>query len=250
MTNKPRIIATIEARMTSTRLPGKVLLPILNKPALLRMIERVRYSKFIDSVVVATTHNDSDDPIVAICRDNEIPYFRGSENDVLDRVLKTGKIFQAEVLVELTGDCPLIDPDHIDTVIENLLSGDFDYSSNIETRSFPDGFDVQAFWLKTLEKVDQLTDDPIDRVHVTYYILRNLDKFRTTNFCADEYMFWPELGLTLDEMPDYVLISKVFESLYSNDKKFSARDIVTLLRNNQSFLELNAQVRRKKPEEG
>ena len=173
MKNNRRIVATIEARMTSTRLPGKVLLKIGGKPALEYMIKRIEQSKLIDEIVVATTTKDSDLPIIDLCARVGCKHFRGSEQDVLLRVLDAAKSVGADIIVELTGDCPFIDPEIIDKLIELYFSRDYDYASNVVERSFPDGFDTQVFSVKSLERVSEMTDDPIDRVHVSCYFYKN-----------------------------------------------------------------------------
>lgn len=245
-----RIAATIEARMTSSRLPGKVLMPLAGRPALERLIERLSRSLFIDEIVVATTKNKTDDAIVTLCEDIDCGYFRGSEDDVLRRVLDAANSAKADIIVEITGDCPLIDHRHIDAVIELFFSGDYDYASNTIERSFPDGFDVQVFPTKVLSKVDKLTKDPIDRVHVSYYIYSHPEQFKLANYKAVGELHWPELRVTLDEEKDYKLIEAIFNGLISWNKDFSALDVVRLLRSNPELLEINAGVRTKKAEEG
>jgi spore coat polysaccharide biosynthesis protein SpsF len=152
--------------------------------------------------------------------------------------------------VELTGDCPLIDHRHIDKIIEVFYSGDYDYASNIVERSFPDGFDVQVFPVSVLEEVDRLTDDPIDRVHVSYYIYTHPERFRLTNWKAEGRMYWPDLRVTLDESSDYELLNIIFEGLVGSKPDFSAVDVVNFLRERPELLKVNAKVRTKAVEEG
>ena len=247
---KQIIVATIEARMTSSRLPGKVLLPLAGKPALERLVERIRRSRYVDDIVVATTINNEDQPIVDLCEKIGCLYFRGSEEDVLSRVLSAAKSVTGDIIVEITGDCPLIDHRHIDKVIELFYSGEYDYASNTIERSFPDGFDVQVFPVHVLEEVDRLTHDPIDRVHVSYYIYTHPERYRLFNWKAEGVMYWPGLGITLDEEDDYILLNKIFEELFPKNADFSAKDVVELLRNRPELVEINSNVRRKAPEEG
>ena len=245
-----KIVALIEARMTSFRLPGKVLLPLAGIPSLECMISRIQGSHYLDDVVVATTVNIEDGPIEDLCLRIGCQYYRGSEDDVLQRVLDAAHEKKADLIVEITGDCPLIDHRHIDHLIDLYYSGDYDYASNIIERSFPDGFDVQVFPTKVLEIVDQLTDDPIDRVHVSYYIYTHPERFKLVNWRAEGEMYWPELGLTLDEQDDYELLRIIYEKLMPINKDFSAEDVVSLLRRNPKYLEINAHVRRKTASEG
>jgi len=245
-----KITATVEARMASSRLPGKVILPLSGKPALEILVERIRRSRYIDDIVVATTVNEMDDPIIELCKNIKCKYFRGSENDVLKRVLEAARLVGTDIVVEITGDCPLIDHRHIDRVIELFYSGSYDYASNAIERSFPVGFDVEVFPLKVLEKVDKITNDPIDRVHVSYYIYSHPEEFRLVNWKAEGDMFWPELGITLDEKEDYELINRICEELLPKDGDFSAEKIITLLKNKPELVEINKKVRRKNVLEG
>ena len=149
--NGKKICATIEARMTSSRLPGKVLMNFCGKTNLEHIVERLKRSKYIDEVVVATTINKEDDSIVELCNNIGCKYYRGSEDDVLLRVLEATKSISAEIIVEITGDCPVIDWRHTDILIEKFFSAKYDYVSNIIERSFPRGFDVQVFPVTVLE---------------------------------------------------------------------------------------------------
>jgi len=248
--NNKKIVATIEARMTATRLPGKVLLPLAGKPALERLIQRLKRSKYLDEIVIATTVNKDDEPIVGLANRLGIKYFRGSEDDVLKRVLEAAKSVKADIIVEITGDCPLMDPRLVDQGIEEFFSGDYDYAANIIKRSFPDGFDVQIFPVEILEQVNKLTNDPIDRVHVTYYIYNHPKEFKLHNWEADERCFWPDLRVTLDERADYELINKIFKNFLPKKVYFSVYDVVKFLKNKPELLNINKDVKTKKPEEG
>jgi len=139
MKKKPKIVASIEARMTSSRLPGKVLLPAIRGMSMIElMIDRVKQSKYIDEIVVATTTNDTDNPIIELCIKKGVKFYRGSEDDVLGRVLQAHKSLQSDIIVELTGDCPLVDPEIIDGIINEYLENNFDYVSNSHVRSLLD----------------------------------------------------------------------------------------------------------------
>ncbi|MDO9183409.1 MAG: glycosyltransferase family protein, partial [Bacteriovorax sp.] len=198
-------IVTIEARMTSTRLPGKVLMPLLGKPVLERMVERIKRAKKIDGIVVATTINDADDLIVDLCNRLNVSVFRGSEYDVLGRVLGAAEALAADIIIELTGDCPLIDPSHIDEMIDYYLEGQYDYASNRLELGLPDGFDVQVFSCENLKKISHLTNDPIDRVHVSCFFYNNpqLFKIGKKKISVNDLSYFPELAVTLDEQEDY-----------------------------------------------
>lgn len=250
MIDKKKVVGTVQARMTSSRLPGKVLMPLAGKPALKRLVDRMRKSKYIDEVIVATTINEPDNRIVDFCNKHRIKFHRGSEYDVLKRILDAAENANADIMVAITGDAPLIDFRHIDNVLEVLTEGSYDYVSNSIERSFPDGFDAQAFPVSVLKKVDKLTNDPIDRVHGTYYIYTHPEMFKLKNIKAEGKMYWPDLGVTLDEKKDYEFINVIFKHLLPVDEYFSAEDVVNFLLKNSELLNINKDVRRKKPSEG
>ncbi len=245
-----KIIATIEARMTSTRLPGKVLLPLAGKPALERLIERLRRSEYLNEIVVATTINKADNPIVELADKLRVKHFRGSEEDVLGRVLGAARSVDADIIAEVTGDCPLVDWRLIDKGIEEFFSRKADYASNLINPSFPIGFDVQVFPTAVLAEVDELTHDPIDRTHVSYYIYNHPEKYKLHNWQADASCHWPDLRVTLDEKEDYELLNIIFEKLLPRNEDFSASDVIIFLKNNPKLLEINKNVRQKDAQEG
>ena len=240
-----RIVGIVQARMSSTRLPGKVLLPLAGKPVLKRIIERMKKSKYLDEIMIATSIRKADDKIVKFCQKNKIKYYAGSENDVLKRVLQAAVSCQADVIVAITGDCPLVDYRFIDKVVKTLINGPYDYVSNAIVITFPDGFDVEAFYTKVLEKVDKLTQDPSDREHVTYYIYNHPKTFRLKNIKAKGKMYWPDLGLTLDEEKDYELLNIIYKKLLPKNRYFSARQVVDFLRQNPEFTKINKYIQRK-----
>ena len=172
-------MASVEARMTSSRLPGKVLMESLPGVSMLEyMINRVKKSNNIDDIIVATTINKEDDPIVELCKKLKVKFFRGSEDDVLLRVLNAHEHFKSDIIVELTGDCPLIDYELIDKIIDVYNNNNYDYVSNSHVRSYPDGFDVQVFSTKLLGEVSLLTKDSYDRENVSSFIYRS-ERYKT-----------------------------------------------------------------------
>lgn len=238
------IVCTIEARMTSSRLPGKVLLPAAGAPLLAHMVERLRRSRHIDRVVVATTEDPSSDPIEALARELGAGCFRGSEDDVLARVLGAARAHGAELIVETTGDCPLIDPGVVDLVIERFLDGGADYCSNTLERTYPRGMDVQVFPAAVLAEVAALTDDPADREHVSLYIYEHPERYRVRSVRSDR----PETGdwrLTVDTEEDYALVRAVFEALHPRDPAFGLDAILALLDARPDLRELNRHVGQK-----
>lgn len=228
--------------MSSTRLPGKVLLDAAGKPMLERMIERVRRVPSINTVVVATTTNESDNPIVELAERLGVAVFRGSEQDVMSRVVGAAKANHIDVIVELTGDCPLIDPAIIERVIGAYIESGADYCSNILKRSFPIGMDTQVFSAKVLEDAFSRTNDPHDREHVSLFIYRHPELYKLHNLEADESQHAPELRLTLDTKEDSILIRAVFEALLSQNEEFDLSDILKLLRMRPDLCLANAHI--------
>lgn len=229
-------IVTIEARMTSSRLPGKVLMESCGKPLLQHMIERIRRSTMIDDIVVATTVNKTDDVIIELCNRLGCHYFRGSEEDVLQRVLMAAKHYNADVIVETTGDCPCIDWRHIDRLVRFYMDNDYDFVSNCTEPSYPDGFNIRIFSTDALEKVSKLTNDPKDREHVSIYFPNHPEIFKSYNEMAKGNEYRPELEITLDEIGDYNLINAIFEGLYQKNRDFTLNDVLSFIDANPHVL--------------
>lgn len=240
-----RIVATIEARMTSSRLPGKVMLEARGKPMIAHLIDRLRRAKSIDQVVLATTVNRADDCLVELARAMGIGHFRGSETDVMTRVIGAAESAGADIVVEITGDCPVIDPGIVEQTLQMFLHNDCDYVSNAHVRSYPDGMDCQVFKLETLKKSAALTDDPLDHEHVTLHIRRHPELFRPIYLVAPPDLSWPELGLVLDEPRDYELLKQLIGHFGNANPYFSCLQAVTTLRQRPDWIALNAGVYRK-----
>jgi spore coat polysaccharide biosynthesis protein SpsF len=180
-----RVVALVESRMASTRLPGKNLLPILGKPMLARLLERLKRCRMVDELCVATTRDAADDALEALARAEGVACHRGSVDDVLERTLHAATALKADVIVEITGDCPLVDPDIADAAVRRYLKGGVDYVANVLDRlSFPVGFDVQVYSRAALAEVSGLTDDPFDRGNVTPFFYRNPQRYRLLNLFA------------------------------------------------------------------
>jgi spore coat polysaccharide biosynthesis protein SpsF len=247
MYNNKKICATIEARMTSSRLPGKVLMDFSGKPSLQHIIERLKRSKYIDEVVVATTINSTDAPLIQLCEKIGCKYFRGSEEDVLLRVLEAAKSVSADLIVEITGDCPVIDWRHTDRLIELFYSGDYDYAANIIERTFPRGFDTQVFPVSVLSEVNETTKSVVDHEHVSLYIYSHPEKYRLINWKAESELFHPEFEITLDTKEDYELIKSIYDNLYTENIDFSAGDAIKLLLDKPELFETVKMIKRKNP---
>ena len=241
---KGKIVATIESRMTSSRLPGKVLLEACGKPMLELLIERLQQVKYLEEIVVATTTNRADDPLEQLAKRMQVRCYRGSEKDVLKRVLEAGNSVKADIIVEITGDCPLLDSEISSQIIEMFLVNHCDYASNVDPVSFPIGMDTQVFPLKLLELADAESSLSDDREHVSWFIRRQPGRFRKINLPAPPELKWPTLGLTLDEEKDYRLIKNIFEHFYPKSHFFTCYDILHYLRKHPRFLDINKDVKR------
>jgi spore coat polysaccharide biosynthesis protein SpsF len=240
-----RYILTIEARMRSSRLPGKVLKPIIRKPMLGMMIERLKHARTIDGIVVATTLNHDDDPIVKLAEESGIDYFRGSEEDVLARVLGAARHFDADVIVETTGDCPLLDPAVVDKVVADFRMGGADFVSNNLVYTIPRGMDVRVFSTEKLAEIDRITKDPADREHVSLYFWEHPEKYRLRNVTTDLPPEVAKLRLTVDTAEDFELIRRIYEALYAESVIFSLADILTLLEGNPELAAINQDIKQK-----
>ncbi len=231
--------------MGSSRLPGKVLLQVKNKSMLEILVERLRSVRIIDDIIVATTKNAKDDAIVQVCKKINVNFFRGSEDDVQGRVIGAAQFAKADLIVEITADCPIIDPNIIEQIINIYKFNSVDYVGNGKIRSYPDGMDTQVFSLNTLEKSYNMTDDKLDREHVTLHIRNNPEIFSQINVIAPPDIYFPELGLTLDEKEDYYLLKNIIENLYDKNKNFSCLDVINYLNSNKSLYSINNKVKRK-----
>jgi spore coat polysaccharide biosynthesis protein SpsF (cytidylyltransferase family) len=235
-----KVVAIIQARMNSARLPGKVLLPLAGKPVLKHIVDRLRNCQLLTQVVVATSNELSDVPVVEFCSSNQIDYYRGSLNDVLDRYYQAGKEIQADVIVRITGDCPLIDPVIVDAVIAGYLAGDYDLYGL--TGEFPDGLDCTVFSFSAIEKAWNEASLKSEREHVGPYIENNPKLFKTGGlhlFHGLAAQRW-----TLDEPQDYELLTQIFDELYSPSIPFYSHDILQLMGKRPELPLLNHEITR------
>jgi spore coat polysaccharide biosynthesis protein SpsF len=240
-----RIAATIEARMTSSRLPGKVLLQAAGKPMLEHLVNRMRAVPSLRGIVLATTTNRTDDVLEEFSVKMGISCYRGSENDVMSRVIGAAESEGADIVVEITGDCPIIDPKIVEQTISMFKSNQVDYVSNGHIRSFPDGMDTQVFRLDALKRSAAMTNDRLDREHVTLHIRNHPELFTHVYLVAPPELHWPELGLTLDEPKDYELIKKIIEYFEPNQPLFTCLDVIQLLKQRPDWTSINQSVIRK-----
>lgn len=225
-----RVVAVVEARMTSSRLPGKVLMRAGTKPLLQILIERLKRVKRLDQIVIATTRNATDDPIVELAQQLAVPAFRGSEADVLERVVKCLDSQQAEICVEVTGDCPLVDPALVNEALDAFAGApDAVYLSNSDPhRSVPAGLDVQIFQVDALHELDRETRDPLDREHVSYGFYRpeSGNRWRPQFIQHAATAGHEKLWLSLDYREDYELIKALHEEVSAHTPDYGAREII------------------------
>lgn len=238
-----KVAAIIQVRMRSTRLAGKVLEDLGGETVLARVVNRTRRATRVDDVVIATTAQPSDDVIVGLCQERGWPVFRGSEEDVLDRYYKVALAFQADVIVRITSDCPLIEPAIIDRVVSEFLSRrpKVEYVSNSLERTFPLGLDVEVMSFEALEKAWQEDRNPAWREHVTPYIWHHPEQFRIRNVANDtdySYMRW-----TVDTIEDLTFVRKIYE--HFQDDGFSWKEVLRLLEKHPEWLEINRHVKQK-----
>jgi len=235
-----RTAVIVESRMTSKRLPGKNLKPILGRPMICRLLERLKRCRLADVICLATSVDASDAPLEELARAEGVECFRGSLEDVLERSLGAAKSVSADVMVEITGDCPLADPGIIDSAILRHARGDVDYLANVLDRlSFPIGFDVQVYSVSRLEEISQLTRDPYDRVNVTPFFYRHPDQYRLLNLFAPPALDRPRYRLCVDHPEDFEVVSDIYAALYPSKPDFSAVDIIAFLDRNPELAKKN-----------
>lgn len=249
MNKSPRkITAIIQARMGSTRLPGKVLLDLEGQPVLVRVIERVLKSKKIDNIIIATTEKKEDDVIVELVNQYNNPkvtIFRGSELDVRSRYFQAAKENAVDVIVRITSDCPVIDPNILDEIIDRFLASGADYASNIlNPRTYPRGLDVEVFSFDVLKNTHDTIDDADDREHVTLYIRRQPHLFKTESVMHEKD--YSHHRWTLDEKDDYEFLKVIYKNMYHKNKDFGMEEVITFLEQKPEIANINKHIEQKK----
>ena len=237
-----KIIAIVQARMGSTRLPGKVLMDLGGECVLARVVWRLRRAKLVDNIVIATTDNTSDDAIVAECGRLGAAWFRGSEADVLDRYYQSALALSSEAVVRITSDCPLIDPDLVDGTIRQFQDRNADYASNAIERTYPRGLDVEVFTIAALKSAWRNAKQPYEREHVTPYLYRHPELFRVESVVGTAD--YSQYRWTLDTPEDLQLLRAIYDRLHNQDN-FTWRDVIALMEREPQIAELNCNVRQK-----
>lgn len=240
-----RVVAIIQTRMGSSRLPGKVMMQIAGKPMLWHVVNRVKRSKLVNKVVVATSTRLEDKKIVNFCKKNGIDFFVGPEEDVLARYFLAAKKTGADIIVRITADCPLVDSKLIDKAISALLRGKYDHAgiatgagvAKSKIKKFPDGMDCSVFTFKSLEYANLHAKDKNEREHVNMYIWKRPRRFKLANLeSGDDYS---KIRLTVDYREDLSLIRKIYHGLYPRNHYFGLSDIIRFIKANPKLLKIN-----------
>jgi spore coat polysaccharide biosynthesis protein SpsF len=242
-TAKRHIAIVVQARMASTRLPGKVLMEVNGRPLLAYQLERLEEIQGAHSIIVATTADSVDDPIVELCRRLGIAWHRGPDQDVLTRYRGAADLAHASDIIRVTADCPLIDPEVAGAVIERYLTGQCDYASNTLVRTFPRGLDVEIFSRSVLEEAFHEAELAAEREHVTLFIYRHPNRYRLCNVSNDRdegHERW-----TVDTREDFELVRRILAALYPENRRFRLLDVRRLLQANPEWRSTNAAVEQK-----
>jgi spore coat polysaccharide biosynthesis protein SpsF len=241
-----KVVAIIQARLGSTRLPGKVLRDINCRPMLWHVVQRTKAAETLDEVVVATTVEPTDEAIVTFCRDHGISCFRGSQEDVLDRYYQTALQHSAAAIVRITSDCPLIDSEIVDKTVRAFLAGQPDYASNAVTRTYPRGLDTEVMTFTALELAWREARQPYQRAHVTPYIYENPKQFRILSVTGkDDHSAY---RWTVDTPQDLEFVRTVYSRF--KEEKFLWRDVLKLMEREPKLAEINRSVVQKALYEG
>lgn len=242
------IIALVQARMGSTRLPGKVLMPIMGKPMIWYVVERLKRVAHVDKVVIATSEKNSNDVIRDLCKQYDIDCFSGSENDVLDRFYKAAKEYQADIVIRITADCPLLDPSLIGDMLEEFIRTQrYDYFSvacgagasteKFNGHRYPDGLDAEIFKFSILQSAWEEATLPLEREHVTPFIWQNPERFKLGN--KQSTIDYSMMRWTVDNREDFEVVESIYNELYPKKKTFGLGDIIEFLSTHPELQEKN-----------
>lgn len=244
--NKNKIVCIIQARMGSSRLPGKVIRDLCGKPMIEHIYDRVKKVKLINEVIIATTTSNQDNILCNVLEQKNIKYYRGSEDDVLGRYTEVAKKTKADIIIRITGDCPLVDPMLINDVIKRFLEKEYDYMSPKSECGLIRGLDTEIFTFDALKKADVLAKDNVSREHVTLYMYRNPDKFKIGLFPIPAHLNNTQIRLTVDEIQDYRLINTIYNILYEEEEIIKIQDVLELLYARKDLIDMNVEVKQKK----
>lgn len=236
------ILGVIQARSGSKRLPRKVLKPLLDKPMLLHIVNRLKSSSYIEMMAIATTDYSEDTAIEDFAKENRIGCYRGKELDIADRLYQTGRKYKADTIVRIWGDCPLIDSIIVDRVIAEFVKENADYASNLNPPTYPRGMDVEVYAIETLEKIINDTEDPFYREYPKEYISNKPREFNIVN--VENNVNLSHLHWTVDYMEDFIFVERIYRELYKKDHPFKMHDVLNLLEKNQSLGKMNKNLKR------
>ena len=241
----PRVFAIIQARMGSTRLPGKVLKTLAGRSMLSHVIERLQAARELTGVVVATTTEAADKPVVRLAKEAGVPVYSGSVDDVLGRFSAAAQMVQADAIARITADCPLIDPVTVDQAARFFLESDFDIVDEGPDKVLPRGLDVSVFSMQALLRADKLAWDSASREHVTPYLYQHPEEFKVGYYPSRPELHHPEWRLCVDEQADFRLLEEIYERLYHPGAIIDMLEVARLLQQEPSLLAINAGVRQK-----
>lgn len=241
-TKRSDTIGIVQARLASTRLPGKTLVDIMGRPMLWHVVSRLRRASHLNDIVIATTTREEDKAIIRLAGESKIKCYAGSEDDVLDRYYQAASTFKADVIVRITADCPLIDPRVVDRVVQRFFAGSFDYVSNTLELTYPDGLDTEVFSFGALEKAWGDARRKSEREHVTPYLWKHPDKFRLANVRNDIDL--SHLRWSVDQIEDLQFIREVYGRLYREGELFYMEDVLELLRKYPDLKQINQGIHR------
>ena len=233
-----KIVAIIQARMGSTRLPGKIFMDIMGKPLFWHFMERIKRAKNVDRMIIATTNKKEDACICEFAIKNNISFYRGKEKNVLDRFYQTAIKYRVKNILRVTSDCPLISPEIIDKIVSEYLKGGYNYVTNTLLYTYPDGCDVEVFSFKALEKAWKESKDPIDKEHVTPYI-RNSGKFKIKNVESKSPIDPEKYKWSIDTEEDLTFVREIYKHLYKKEEIFSYKNIMDFLKKHPKIKNIN-----------
>ena len=233
------VVAVVQARLTSTRLPGKVLRPILGRPLLWHIVHRLGHARLVERIVIATARGEANRPIVDFAREHGIACYAGSEDDLLDRLYQAARRYAATTVVKVTGDCPLVDPGVVDRVVGYYLEhrDRFDCVGNFTPPTYPHGLEVAVFSMAAVERGWREVTDPFWREWATMSFFDHPEKYRLGNVAHHEDL--SHLRWTVDYEDDLAFVTKVYERLYREDKIFGMEEVLELLRRHPELMEIN-----------
>lgn len=236
---KLKIMATIQARMGSTRLPGKAMKKINGKTLIEWINYRLSFCKEVDQIVLSTADTPENDPLEALAKEIGIDYYRGSEADLISRLLETAKKFSADAIIRVTGDCPLVDSELLDKMIKiyREKAPEVDYVTNVSPPTFPDGMDLEIISTKVLEKLDKEIKHPLYRENLTATFLENPDAYNIYNVSDNRNIVG--LRLTVDYQEDFDLVKIIFTKLHKDGQIFTMEDILDLFKREPELAKIN-----------